>query len=60
MSHNIDTKYKLSSHIDEFRIFGPGIYLLFKLLKYLTISFGIVSIFSFVNLGLLLSGPNPR
>ncbi len=42
--------------IDEFKQFGPGMYLLFLFLKYATIFFFFISIFSFVNTGLLLSG----
>jgi hypothetical protein len=42
-------------HIDEFKQFGPGIYLLFKLLKYLTVIFGLVSIIAIVLLILLVA-----
>jgi hypothetical protein len=42
--------------IEEFKQFGPGMYLLFLFLKHATIFFFFISIFSFVNTGLLLSG----
>ncbi len=53
---NLGKKFSLFVSIEEFKQFGPGMYLLFLFLKYATIFFFFISIFSFVNTGLLLEG----
>lgn len=56
----VGSKFGLGCSIDEFKLFGPGIFLLFKLLKYLTIVFGLVSVLALVDIIVLVSGPAPR
>lgn len=53
------TPYTMKSHINDFKRFGPGIFLLFKFLKYLSVLFGIVSLFSISSIFVLLLGDNP-
>jgi len=54
------TPYTMKSHIDDFQRFGPGIYLLFKLLKYLSVVFGVVSLFAMSSIIVLLIGEKPN
>ena len=49
----VGEKLKVGCDLKEFLIFGPGIYLLFKFLKFATIVFGIISVFAIANMIIL-------
>lgn len=55
---NLGQKFSIWVSIEEFKQFGPGMYLLFLFLKHATIFTFFISLFAFIPLGLLLAdGP---